>query len=181
MKRPVKIGNAIDSAIAGLKAENERRKKGDEMSKIEYDPIPKGEMGASQDVPFVKPPDDFEKNGLPYGAWCKCSECNRVSRSTHSFDSYPNFDGFLSCDACCSARGFDQVRERNGEGNVICPHCYSEEGIRVEMGQRNGCRAKLEKQDRFLGALAKVMAPSTRAGKVGDHWKCPTCGYEARE
>ena len=148
------------------------------MSK--YEPIPNGELGASRDVPFVEPPDDFEKKGLPYGAWCKCSECNRVSRSTHEFDAYPNLDGFLSCESCCFRKRFNQVRERNKKGNVVCPHCYSEEGIRVEMEWRDKFREKLKKQDRFLGSLAKVMASSTRAGKSGDHWKCPTCGYEAR-
>lgn len=64
-------------------------------------------------------------------------------------------------------------------GSVICPHCYGYEGRRVEMERRDGSREKLKPDDRFIGPV--LVAEVTKAQLDGNYWKCPKCGYQARE
>ncbi len=63
-------------------------------------------------------------------------------------------------------------------GSVICPHCYGEEGKRVEMDFMDGYRDKLKSSDRFIGPV--LVAEVTKAERDGNYWKCPKCGYQAR-
>ena len=37
---------------------------------------------------------------LPYGAWCKCSSCGRLGRSTVIFDFYGKDGDQLVCERC---------------------------------------------------------------------------------
>jgi len=62
--------------------------------------------------------------------------------------------------------------------NVICPHCYGEEGKRVEMEWMDGYRDKLKPDDKFIGPV--MVAEVTKAQLDGNYWKCPKCGYQAR-
>ena len=51
--------------------------------------------------PYITSPADWEDNGLPYGAWCKCSKCGLIRRSTVLFDFYAK-GAFkpLTCEIC---------------------------------------------------------------------------------
>jgi len=62
---------------------------------------------------------------------------------------------------------------------IICPNCYGYEGKRVEMEWRDGSREKLKPSDRFIGPV--LVAEVTKAQLDGNYWKCPKCGYQARE
>ena len=60
-------------------------------------------MLGEKDNPFIKAPDDWDANGLPYGAWCRCKVCGYLGRSTISFDYYRVFNGdgaWLICETC---------------------------------------------------------------------------------
>lgn len=50
--------------------------------------------------PIELAPADFETSGVPYGAWCKCSECGFIGQSTFTFDFYGKNNGPLKCEAC---------------------------------------------------------------------------------
>ena len=58
--------------------------KGEHMPAEVYDPIPEGHM-----------PVD-----VPYGAWCICSQCSTVGRSTYGFDFYGDVGALLKCETC---------------------------------------------------------------------------------
>lgn len=56
----------------------------------------------TKENPHVIAPDDWEDNGLEYGAFCRCSECGLIARSTVLFDYY-TLDGPgspLACETC---------------------------------------------------------------------------------
>lgn len=58
------------------------------------------DMG-NKDNPFTHAPEDWKTNGVPYGAWCKCSKCGLVHRSTVTFDCYADGPGEpLVCENC---------------------------------------------------------------------------------
>jgi len=42
----------------------------------------------------------MDDDGLPYGAWCKCSTCGWVGRSTAAFDYYGVAGYLLRCEHC---------------------------------------------------------------------------------
>lgn len=53
------------------------------------------------EYPFIIAPPSWEDDGLPYGAFCKCSRCGYVGTSTVSFDYRAEGPGeSLTCDAC---------------------------------------------------------------------------------
>ena len=57
--------------------------------------------GQSRNDPFTVAPDDWHEKGLPYGAFCECSECGLVERSTMLFDFYADKPGDkLVCETC---------------------------------------------------------------------------------
>ena len=67
----------------------------------DFDSVPAGEVGASKEIPYVAAPPEFNKTGLPYGAWCRCSKCGCVGRSTVIFDFYADEPGApLKCERC---------------------------------------------------------------------------------
>ena len=54
-----------------------------------------------KDSPFSVAPDDWETNGVPYGAFCKCAKCGFVGRSTFTFDYFADGPGLpLDCERC---------------------------------------------------------------------------------
>lgn len=59
-----------------------------------------------KDRPYRQVPPEFGKDGLPWGAYCQCSRCGYVGRSTGLFDYY-NDDGELVCGECL---GHDQLQ-----------------------------------------------------------------------
>ncbi len=67
----------------------------------DFDPIPAGGVGSSKDIPYTIAPMDFNTSGLPYGAWCRCSACGGIGRSTIAFDFYADDPGkALECERC---------------------------------------------------------------------------------
>jgi hypothetical protein len=55
----------------------------------------------SQEYPHTIAPKDWNENGVTYGAWCKCSRCGLVGRSTITFDFYADSPGEkLVCESC---------------------------------------------------------------------------------
>lgn len=51
--------------------------------------------------PFTHAPADWDENGVPYGAFCKCSNCGLLHRSTVAFDCYADNPGDpLTCESC---------------------------------------------------------------------------------
>lgn len=61
--------------------------------------VPEGEPG-SKSNPFTVAPEDWD-DGFPYGAWCRCSKCNEIGRSTMAFDFYADAAGDpLTCETC---------------------------------------------------------------------------------
>ncbi len=58
-------------------------------------------MLGSYITPYTNAPDDFDENGIPYGAFCKCVKCEYVGRSSNSFDYYADDPGGeLTCESC---------------------------------------------------------------------------------
>jgi hypothetical protein len=67
----------------------------------EYDPIPEGQPGSSKKSPFVVAPEDWEENGIQFGAWCLCEKCGLPGRRTYAFDFFAEGPGNpLSCEVC---------------------------------------------------------------------------------
>lgn len=55
----------------------------------------------TEDNPFTHAPEDWDDNGIPYGAFCLCSRCAYVGTSTVSFDYRAAGPGdALHCDQC---------------------------------------------------------------------------------
>lgn len=79
--------------------------RGEHVDEDEFDPIPDGALGSSAATPYVIAPDDWDTNGVPYGAWCRC-DCGCIGRSTFGFDFYGKAGGPLKCERCAQ-------RERN--------------------------------------------------------------------
>ena len=51
--------------------------------------------------PYTTAPPEWDKSGVPYGAFCKCAQCEYVGTSTNSFDYRADSPGDpLICDAC---------------------------------------------------------------------------------
>lgn len=58
------------------------------------------ELG-TRDNPYLVAPDDWEEDGVPYGAFCKCEQCNLVERSTVGFDFFADNAGDpFRCQTC---------------------------------------------------------------------------------
>lgn len=75
--------------------------KGEHMTAADFDLIPAGQLGATQLTPYICAPADWKKNGVPYGAWCRCCECGVIGRSTLAFDFYAIAPGdALTCETC---------------------------------------------------------------------------------
>ena len=61
----------------------------------------------SKENPLTHAPADWRVNGVPYGAWCKCSKCGLVHRSTITFDCYAKGPGVpLVCENCEMGRNW---------------------------------------------------------------------------
>lgn len=74
---------------------------GSHMPQSEFEHIEPGSRGSSRDLPFISAPADWNTNGVPYGAWCRCSACGLVGRSTLAFDFYAKSAGVaLKCENC---------------------------------------------------------------------------------
>jgi hypothetical protein len=67
---------------------------------VDVDYIEPSQPGSSQNHPYKEAPADMHENGLPYGAWCVCSKCNWVGRSTFVFDYYGGPGELLKCERC---------------------------------------------------------------------------------
>lgn len=66
------------------------------------------ELVGTRERPYVRVPPDFSEDGLPWGAFCRCSRCGFVERSTNIFDYYPDVKtGLLVCGQCA---GHDSKR-----------------------------------------------------------------------
>ena len=60
--------------------------------------------------PYQFAPENFLEDGLPYGAFCKCGLCDRIARSTVTFDYYANKDGeALRCETCTLGVPYEAV------------------------------------------------------------------------
>lgn len=60
----------------------------------DFDQLPEGAMGTLEN-PFthmIRP--------IPYGAWFRCSQCDRVCRSTVAFDCFGDDGELLHCEDC---------------------------------------------------------------------------------
>lgn len=55
-------------------------------------------------------PEDWNENGVEYGAFCKCCKCGRVAPSTFMFDFYAKEPGhFLECELCARERWINEA------------------------------------------------------------------------
>lgn len=55
----------------------------------------------TQQNPYKIAPSDWNKNGVPYGAFCECHKCGRIDRSTFTFDYSAKAPGdLLACQPC---------------------------------------------------------------------------------
>lgn len=72
------------------------------LARGDFDPIPPGELGESREHPYLVAPADWHENGVPYGAWFKCSTCGLVSRSTIAFDCRASKPGQALIGDCCA-------------------------------------------------------------------------------
>jgi len=79
--------------------------------------------------PYVHAPDDWFENGVPYGAFCKCSKCGYVGTSTVLFDYYANNPGeLLICEYCQFSTSYEvekQIRK------YVLPKGKQEEKLRL--------------------------------------------------
>jgi hypothetical protein len=50
--------------------------------------------------PFIKAPPYMGEKGLPYGCYCRCSQCGYVGRSTGTFDYHGSAGSWLLCETC---------------------------------------------------------------------------------
>ena len=67
------------------------------------------EVQGRESNPFTHAPEDWAENGVPYGAFCKCSKCGYVGTSTSAFDYYAKGPGAaLACELC---KGFTHTYE----------------------------------------------------------------------
>jgi hypothetical protein len=67
--------------------------------------IPHGQFGSSRKVPFVVAPNNWNSDGIPFGAWCLCKTCNLVGRLTDAFDFFADGPGsLLKCEACTALK-----------------------------------------------------------------------------
>ncbi len=58
-----------------------------------------------KESPWEIAPSDWHEEGIPYGDWFRCDECDLVARSTVMFDCYAHEVGDpLVCGGC---RGID--------------------------------------------------------------------------
>ena len=68
------------------------------------------ELGTREN-PYLVAPNDFDKNGVPYGAFCKCGSCNLVERSTIAFDFYADKAGDkFRCETCLLGISHESVK-----------------------------------------------------------------------
>jgi len=55
----------------------------------------------TKEDPITHAPDDWDKNGVPYAAYCKCCNCGLVTTSTITFDYFADNPGDpLQCENC---------------------------------------------------------------------------------
>jgi hypothetical protein len=73
--------------------------RGEHLEEIDFDPIPAGAPGTFEN-PYARMPDPV---GLPFGAWCRCSSCSLLGRSTAVFDFYGGAGSALECEICSRA------------------------------------------------------------------------------
>lgn len=71
-----------------------------EDTSVPWDPIPPGALGSAPATAFEVAPYYMDEDGIPYGAWCKCSTCGWVGRSTNVFDYYGAAGEPLRCEHC---------------------------------------------------------------------------------
>ena len=78
-------------------------RRGEHMNESDFAPNPDGALfglGTEQN-PHRVAPAGWDEGGLPYGAWCKCSKCGFIGRSTLAFDYYADKAGDpLECESC---------------------------------------------------------------------------------
>lgn len=81
----------------------------------DWDEIPEGSFGTREN-PFLVAPEDWKKKGVPYGAWCKCSRCNCVRRSTYTFDFYAKEPGeALLCETCQKVKYYEEEEAKENK------------------------------------------------------------------
>jgi len=55
----------------------------------------------TKENPITHAPKDWNDNGLPYAAYCKCCNCGLVTTSTMTFDYFADGPGdLLQCENC---------------------------------------------------------------------------------
>ncbi|KKK91549.1 hypothetical protein LCGC14_2711830 [marine sediment metagenome] len=79
-----------------LPPEKDEFTEGSHVDASKFDKIEPGELGCVKSNPFVK----AQKEGMPYGAWCLCSCCSVIGRSTYLFDFYGDEGNLLVCERC---------------------------------------------------------------------------------
>jgi len=59
-------------------------------------------IGDSREDPIIRAPEGWGfGTALKYGAWCRCTICGTVARSTIRFDFYAEHQGdLLTCENC---------------------------------------------------------------------------------
>jgi hypothetical protein len=88
-------------------------RKAEHVHPEDIEEIPEGMPGKAQADPFLVAPRDWSENGLPYCAWCKCSVCGFVGRSSVAFDYYAEKPGDpLTCESCQYRKFHESKRRR---------------------------------------------------------------------
>lgn len=76
---------------------------GEHLVEDDFDVIAPGGLGAKEN-PYLIAPFTMETDGLPYGAWCICSTCGFLGRSTFGFDFFGESGNGLDCESCVRSR-----------------------------------------------------------------------------
>lgn len=93
----------------------------------------------TQELPYVRAPEDWDENGVPYGAFCQCSKCGYRGTSTVSFDYHANKPGDkLVCSQCEGISNYATERLMRAEAMVA--FAEDREGEHREHGARDRLR-----------------------------------------
>lgn len=73
---------------------------GEHVPSKNFDQLSPGYLGTKEN-PYIHVSQGFCDENFPYGAWCVCSSCGLLGRSTFVFDFYTAEDDTLLCEYCC--------------------------------------------------------------------------------
>ena len=91
--------------------------------------------------PYVNAPPDMNDDGMPWGAFCRCSKCGALGRSTVIFDFHGGPNEPLVCGACkgtclvSAAYSIRYVDAHPDDCDPLGPGCRG--GYVESMGTRN--------------------------------------------